>query len=75
MEVFKSFDLLLDYDEAVNFVIDYVEENKHILNCAYDSMGRDELRRFLYNDFSGIVMNIVNKVEEVEGIKVSENKY
>ncbi|WP_295208126.1 TetR-like C-terminal domain-containing protein [Ruminococcus sp.] len=75
MEVFKSFDLLLDYDEAVNFVIDYVEENKHILNCAYDSMGRDELRRFFYNDFSGIVMNIVNKVEEVEGIKVSENKY
>lgn len=73
VEVFKSFDLLLDYDEAVNFVIDYVEENKHILNCAYDSMGRDELRRFFYNDFSGIVMNIVNKVEEIEGIKVSDD--
>lgn len=73
VEVFKSFDLMLDYDEAINFVIDYVETNKHILNCAYDSMGRDELRRFFYNDFSGIVMTLILKAEEIEGVHTSED--
>lgn len=73
VEVFKSFDLMLDYDEALNFVIDYVEANKHILNCAYDSMGRDELRRFFYNDFYGIIMNVITKCEEIEGVHVSDD--
>ena len=67
VEVVKSFDLLLDYEDAIIFVLDYVENNKHILNCAYDSMGRDELKRFLYNDFSGIVRSIITRVEDITG--------
>ena len=47
IEVVKKFDLLVNLDDAISFVIDYVEDNRHILSCAYDSMGRDELRRFL----------------------------
>lgn len=73
VEVFKSFDLLLDYEEAINFVLDYVEKNKHILNCAYDSMGRDELKRFFYNDFSGIIMTIIIRVEEMTGEYTSDD--
>ncbi|MGN1114740.1 MAG: TetR/AcrR family transcriptional regulator C-terminal domain-containing protein [Oscillospiraceae bacterium] len=67
VEVIKSFDLLLDYEQAINFILDYVEENKHILNCAYDSIGRDELKRFFYNDFTGIMMNLIKRVEEITG--------
>lgn len=62
LEVVKNYDLMLDYDEVLNFVLDYVEENKHILNCAYDSMGRDELKRFLYNDFYGICRKLIEIV-------------
>ena len=47
VEVVKSFDLIVDYKEAILFVIDYVEENSHILVCAYDSLGREEMRKFL----------------------------
>lgn len=65
VEVVKSFDLLLDYDDAIDFVLDYVEKNKHILNCAYDSIGRDELKRFFYNDFNGIITNIVTRLEKI----------
>lgn len=73
VEVVKSFDLLLDYEEAINFVLDYVEKNRHILNCAYDSIGRDELKRFFYNDFSGIVMTIITRLEEIKGKYIEDD--
>lgn len=73
IEVVKNFDLLLDYEDAINFVLDYVEENKHILNCAYDSIGSNELNRFFHNDFNSIVMTIINRYEEIMGIKVDDN--
>ena len=72
-EVIKKYDLILEYDEAISFVIDYVERNKHILNCAYDSIGRDELKRFLYNDFIEIMMSIIDLIEEIQHVKADEN--
>ena len=48
IEVVKKFDLLVDYREDVLFVLDYVKTNKHLLCCAYDSMGHDERKRFLF---------------------------
>lgn len=73
IEVVKNFDLLLDYEDAINFVLDYVEENKHILNCAYDSIGSNELNRFFHNDFNSIVMTIINRYEEIMGIEVDDD--
>lgn len=49
-EVVKQFDLLLDYKDAFYFVIDYIEKNSYFLNCIYDSVGRDQLKHFLYQD-------------------------
>ncbi len=71
IQVVKSFDLLLDYEDAINFVLDYVEQNKHILNCAYDSMGRGELKRFFYNDLNGMMLTIITRLEEILGIYLS----
>ena len=73
IEVVKNFDLLLDYEDAINFVLDYVEENKHILNCAYDSIGSNELNRFFHNDLNSIVMTIINRYEEIMGIDVGDD--
>ena len=44
--------------EAIMFVIDYVDKNNHILNCAYDSMGRDEMKRFFHSDFYNLIFSI-----------------
>ena len=46
IEVVKNFDLLVNTEEAIRFVMDYVDQNHHIINCAYDSMGREEIKRF-----------------------------
>lgn len=67
IEVVKHFDLLVDSEAAIAFVMDYVEENKYILNCAYDSIGRDELKRFFCADFSEIVMSIITEAERFSG--------
>ena len=66
-EVVKKFDLLVNLDDAISFVIDYVEDNRHILSCAYDSMGRDELRRFLCADFIEIALSLVEQAEAHAG--------
>lgn len=68
VQVIKNFDLLLDYEDVINFIMDYVEQNKHILNCAYDSMGRDELKRFFYNDLDGMMVTVITRLEEIMGI-------
>lgn len=71
VEIVKQFDLLVDYKDAILFVLDYVEANAHILNCAYDSMGRDEMKRFFYADFIGIMGTLIDSTEKDLGVSVS----
>ena len=73
VEVVRKFDLLSDYKEAILFAVRYVEDNKHILNCAYDSMGRDQLKRFLYADFIGLVQNAVRAAQKQMNIAVERD--
>lgn len=67
IEIVKNFDLLVDYEEAITFIMDYVEQNRYIINCAYDSIGLDELKRFLYTDFLEIIVSIINGTEQTVG--------
>lgn len=73
IEVVKSFDLLVDSEEALEFVIDYVDANKHILNCAYDSMGREGMKHFFLADLSSITRSIVDSVANELGVAVEES--
>ena len=72
IEVVKNFDLLIDYEDAIRFVIGYVNDNSHILNCAYDGIGRDELKRFFYKDFVSLAKNVVNDTEKQNNLSVSD---
>ncbi len=67
IEVVKHFNLLVDYEEAITFILDYVENNRYMISCAYDSIGLDELKRFLYTDFLEIVVYIINGTEQTIG--------
>lgn len=73
IEVVKQFDLLSDHEDAIRFVMDYVEENDHILNCAYDSMGRDEMKRFFYADFIEIVHRLIAQAQEESGVTLEKD--
>ncbi len=73
IEVLKGFDLLVNTEEAINFVLDYIRDNQYFINCAYDSVGYSALKRFLYTDileiFKGTISNGVRKM----GITVDED--
>lgn len=71
IEVVKQFDIMTSYRDMALFAINYVETNTHILNCAYDGVGRDELKRFLYNDFYELTEKIVSGVEQRENVTLS----
>lgn len=72
-EVVRQFDLLLDYKDAFNFVLDYVNENAYFLNCIYDSVGRDQLKRFFYKDFIGLIEKIIRDTEEWMQISIDDH--
>lgn len=73
VSVVRQFDLLVDYREAVLFVMHYVRENQHLLCCAYDGMGRDEMKRFFYADFIGITRKVVQDTEQRLGVHADAN--
>lgn len=62
--VVQHFDLLVDYREAITFVVEYVEKNDYLISCAYDSIGRDEMKRFFCKDFYGVVRSVFDRAEE-----------
>jgi len=70
VDVVRQFDLLVDFREAILFVVNYVNDNKHLLCCAYDSMGRDEMKRFFYSDFIGIVQSAIDNTEQQVGVQI-----
>lgn len=72
IEVVKSFDLLTDAEEAIDFVMQYVEENHHIITCAYDSMGHDEIKRFFFTDFVAVFEKAIQDGTKTEGIEADE---
>ena len=68
VDVVKQFDLLEEFESAMRFVLKYIRENNHMINCAYDSIGRDELKRFLNHDFMSVMMDLIEKIERAKNI-------
>ncbi len=73
IEVVKQFDLIVEYEEAFLFVMDYVEENDAFLQNIYYSIGRDELKRFFYADFIDIIRSLVDSTEKMENLSLPED--
>ncbi len=74
IEVVKNFNFTTNCKDAILFVINYVENNSFFLNCIYDSIGRDELKkRFFYNDFIEIIEKFIRCTEKNMNITISDN--
>ncbi len=73
IEVVKKFDLIVDYEEALMFVMNYVESNQHIINCAYDSIGHDHVKSFFYSDFIELASTLITSAEKKLGKSLEED--
>lgn len=73
VDVVKRFDLLNELEEALRFAVWYIRDNSHMINCAYDSIGRDELKRFLNHDFLSIMLSVVEQIEQQENLRMDDD--
>lgn len=71
IQVVQKFDLLTEYDKAISFVLDYVEENEPIMHCTLDSIGRKELRLLFFKEFSEIVSTLLDEAQEQHKVSLS----
>ena len=73
IEVVKNYDSYTDHEQILNFAMDYVDANAHILNCAYDSIGREEMKKFFCQDFLEIIRDLIDRIEAEEKLSVSDD--
>ena len=69
----KTFDMTTDFEKALNFIIDYVENNKHILNCVTNSLGREQMKQFFSDDLQDVVKMLINASEKELNLKVNDD--
>lgn len=69
----KTFDMTTDFQKALNFIIDYVEDNKHILNCVTNSLGREQMKQFFSDDLKDVVKMIIDASEKELNLKVNDD--
>ena len=74
VKIVRQIDLNNDYPKAVRFVLDYVDSNAHILNCALDSAAGYSLHRFFVNDFMKISLSVIQKAEAKYAVTLSEER-
>ncbi len=74
IEIVKEFDIVANIEEAIHFVMNYVEQNDHLIACAYDSVGHDVLKSFFYEDFIAITLRYI-EAKEHEAMYHLDDKY
>ena len=51
IDVVKQCNLITDYHQIINFVLDYVENNQYLIANAYNAIGQAGLKQFFYLGF------------------------
>lgn len=67
VEVVKCFYSLSDYEDAIYFVLDYIEKNDYLIKSTIDSIGQEGIKRFFIKDFIDYNQTLITTIEhEVE---------
>ena len=64
VNIVRQFDLLKDYNSAMEFVSNYIDENRDLLRNAYDAFGSVELSQFFHMSFIGLNDELIESVED-----------
>ena len=71
IEVIKQMNLITDYEEAIFFAMDYIDENEIILKNIYHYIGKDELLQFFHQDFIELSAAIIVRAAQKNQISVN----
>ena len=64
VNIVRQFDLLKDFNSAMEFVSNYIDENRDLLRNAYDAFGSVELSQFFHMSFIGLNDELIESVED-----------
>ena len=64
VNIVSKFDLMNDYESAMDFVAAYIDENRDMLRNAYDAFGSVELSQFFHASFIGLTAALIESVEQ-----------
>ena len=73
VSIVQQYDLMMDYHEVINFVLDYVESNQYLLTNAYNAVGQAGLRRLLYLDFISCIGSLIEQGAHRQGVSLDED--
>ena len=69
----SQIDLLTNTEQALRHVLDYAEANREFILCAYDSMGREQIKRFLHDGFIRMTRAAIDEGEKELGLQVDDD--
>lgn len=72
IDLLKKIDLLVNTEDAINFILDYVDSNKHILNCAYDSVSHERVKEFFYTEMTAVIEGTIEEAEAELGVRLEK---
>lgn len=67
VEVVKCFYSLSDYEDAIYFVLDYIEKNDYLIKSTIDSIGQEGIKRFFIKDFIDYNQTLITTIEHEVG--------
>ena len=67
LSVVDSNELTSDPEKVIRFALHYIKQNRQLLTCVINELGHDELRNFLYDDFSAPIRLVIQKAETETG--------
>lgn len=71
--VVEQLDLLSDFEEAINFSLDYINENAAFFSHISHSLGREALKDFFHADIDHVVTKIVADTIQQERVQVADS--
>lgn len=69
----RNYDSIDDINDAINFTLDYIDENRKFLKNIINSVGEHDLKRFLSKDFLEIIGNYIRLAEKEMKINIDED--
>ncbi len=68
IDVVKQCNLITDYHQIINFVLDYVENNQYLIANAYNAIGQAGLKQFFYLDFIACIEALIAQGAKKQGV-------
>lgn len=69
----RDYNTIDDIDDAINFTLDYIDENRDFLTNIINSVGERDLKRFLSKDFMEIIGNFIRLAEKELMVEIDED--